>query len=323
MEDQEQPNRILSLPLHRRSLRVRLRLWTIAAFVTILAFFTALDIWSERREMRRADTSQANVLLSHLAGMPEFRDSSAIAGAHVSTLREGLRPGGADLELRAYPQAPASPGPGKSQRAVLASRSVNLRDGVFELRYTVEPDRYSEAIRRSIGIHAMHALFALAVLIGGFEWILRRHLVHPLRAIAYQIHQMRRGGWAPTLPTTDEELQGLEHAVAGLGPVLEGQVHRWIDAERRVATAEVLRSLCRSIQEPRRRVQAIASDLQAQHLVAPQAARKLRGMLDDLDRITRALDLEDWHRLGPASGAASDARAAAALTVSLSEGGAR
>jgi len=313
MEDQEQSKQILPLPLHRRSLRVRLRLWTIAAFVTILAFFTALDIWSERREMRRADSSQAKVLLSHLAAMPEFRDSVAIAGEHVSALREGLRPSGADLELLPYAQLPLSSPPSKSPRVVLASRSVDLRDGAFELRYTVDPDRYREAIRRSIGIHAMHALLALAILIAGFEWILRRHLVEPLRAISYQIHQMRRGGWAPTLPATDQELEGLEHAVSGLGPVLETQVYRWIDAERRVATAEVLRSICRSIQEPRRRVQLIASDLQAQHLVAPQAARKLRGLLEDLDRITRAIDFEDWHRLGPVAGAVPDPRASTPL----------
>lgn len=310
MEDQEKSSQILPLPLRRRSLRVRLRLWTVAAFITILALFTALDIWSERREMHRADSSQAEVLLSHLVGMPEFSDSAAIAGAHVSALREGLRPSGADLELLPYPQLPLSPPPSKSPRAVLASRSVDLRDGAFELRYTVDPDRYREAIRRSIGIHAMHALLALAILIAGFEWILRRHLVEPLRAIAFQIHQMRRGGWAPTLPGSDQELEGLEHAVSGLGPVLEAQVHRWIDAERRVATAEVLKSLCRSIEEPRRRVQVIASDLQAQHLVAPQGARKLRGLLDDLDRITRAIDFEDWHRLGPAAALVPDAKAA-------------
>lgn len=321
MEEQQKSNQILLLSLRPRSLRVRLRLWTIAVFVTILAFFTAFDIWSERREMRRADTSQARVLLSHLAGMPEFRDGSAVASAHVSALREGLRSSGADLELRASTQVPLSPHPGKSQRAVLASRSVDLSDGAFELRYTVDPDRYREATRRSIGIHAIHALLALTVLIAGFEWILRRHLVQPLRAISYQIHQMRRGGWSPTLPATDQELEGLEHAVSGLGPVLEAQVHRWIDAERRVAMAEVLGSLWRSIEEPRRRVQAIASDLQAQHLVAPQAARKLRGLLDDLDRITRAIDLEEWHHLGPAAGTVPDPRTAAG-TFAAPAGGA-
>lgn len=320
MEYQEKSSQIA--PLHRRSLRVRLRLWTITTFVTILALFTALDIWSERREMRRADTSQADLLLLHLAGMPEFRESSQMVRARVSALREGLRPGGADLELLAYSPPQSTPRPSKSQRTVLASRSVNLRDGAFALRYTVDPDRYGEAIRRSIGIHATHALLALAILIAGFEWILRRHLVQPLRAISYQIHQMRRGGWAPTLPGSDLELEGLEHAVAGLGPVLEAQVHRWIEAERRVATAEVLKSLCRSIDEPRRRMQLIASDLQAQHLVAPQASRKLRGLLDDLDRITRAIDFEDWHRFGPAAGTGSHSRPASRI-FAAADGGAR
>jgi hypothetical protein len=290
---------------HRRSLRLRLRLWTIAAFVATLALFTVLGIVSERREMLRTDTAQANVLLTHLARMPEFQSTRAAAGEHIGQLREALTPGGADLELVSVPTEglPASR-PAEKDRITLASRTLDLRDGTWELRYAVSPDRYREALRRSIAMHSIHALLALAVLIAGFEWILRRHLVRPLRAIAYQIHLMRRGGWSPDLPAADRELDELERAVGTLGPVLEGQVHQWIEAERRVAMAEVIRSLWRSIEEPSRRVRALASDLQAQHLVAPGGARKLRGLLADLDRIQRAIDLEEWHRLGPVFGAA-------------------
>ena len=90
--------------MHIRDLRLH-ALLTLAAFCG--AEPAGAQLASEMKledagfVMRRADTSQAKVLLSHLAGMPEFRDRSEIAWAHVSALREVLRPGGADLELRA------------------------------------------------------------------------------------------------------------------------------------------------------------------------------------------------------------------------------
>jgi hypothetical protein len=284
------------IPVTGGSLKTKLRAWTIAVFAATLAIFTALGIAQERRQMVELETKRARALLAHLAGMPEFGQTREAALAHLQPLRDLLAATGADVDM--VPVMAANPPDRPAVYRVLASRLVALREGTFELRYSVDPNRYREMAQRAVVTHVVHGLLALAVLVAGFEWILRRNLEGPLKTISHQVLLMRHGGWLPRLPKTDRELEELNRAIAGLGPTLENQVHQWIEAERRAAMADVLRSLRRDLEEPRRRVLAVASDLQAQHLIAPEARPKLRALLDDLDRVSRVLADEEQRRFG-------------------------
>lgn len=283
------------IPATGGSLKTKLRAWTIAVFAATLAIFTALGIIQERQQMVELETERARALLAHLAGMPDLAQTREAGLAHLQPLRDLLAATGADVEF--LPVTAASPD-GPAAKFVLTSRLVALREGAFELRYSVDPGRYREMAQRNVVTHVVHGLLALAVLVAGFEWILRRYLEGPLKTISHQVLLMRHGGWLPRLPKTDRELEELNRAIAGLGPTLENQVHQWIEAERRAAMADVLRSLRRDLEEPRRRVLAGASDLQARHLIAPEARPKLRALLDDLDKVSHVLADEEQRRFG-------------------------
>ena len=283
----------------RGSLTKRLRLWTIAVFTITLAAFTTLDVIEERRESFRIETAHAQALLAHLSGMPEVRGTREAAAARIEPLRKLLGATGADVELVAAVGDGAAGAVGRvTNRTVLASQAVTLRDGTSRFVYSIDSEHARDAAARSIVIHTVHGFLALFALIAGFEWFLRRRLIAPLRTMTQQILLMRRGGWSPRLPAADQELQELNRAIGGLGPALEGQVHQWIEAERRIAMADVLRSLRRSLDESRRRAGEAAQELSTGHLVAPDGAKTMRSLLAHLDSIPKALDEEERRRFG-------------------------
>ena len=225
MEDQKQSSQILPLSLRPRSLRVRLRLWTIAVFVTILAFFTAFDIWSERREMRRADTSQANVLLSHLAGMPEFRDSSVVA-VHTSRAPRGAPtkrrrsraariPRGAfespaEHEPTGRPRLPLGRSPRRRLRASLHRRSRSLSRGDPSIHRHSRDSRLARARRPHRRLRVDSATPSRRTA--------SRHLLPDSPDAS------RRLGSDSSDYRSRARRSGARRS--GLGPVLEAQVHR-------------------------------------------------------------------------------------------------
>jgi hypothetical protein len=284
------------LPDSRGSLRARLRLWTIAVFTVTLAVFTALGIAEDRRERLAMETAHARALLAHLSGMPELRQTREATLARLGQLRDLLGATGADVELVAGAGEPSETAAG---RTPLAWRPLELNEGSFALLYSTDASREQVATARSVAVHTLHGLLGLAALIAGFEVVLRLKLVAPLRTMASQLHQMRRGGWSPRLPVTDQELGELNRAIAGLGPALEGQVHHWIEAERRIAMADVFGNLRRSFGDLHERIRQAAEELGTQHLVAPDGAKRMRALLVDLDQIQRVLEEEERRRFGP------------------------
>jgi hypothetical protein len=292
------------VPGSRVSLRARLRLWTIAVFTATLAVFTGAGIVEERRQMLRNETDQGKALVAHVAGMPEFNAPSTFpqAASHVAAIRGLLRAGGADLDLA--PRSPKQPGdsapPSKSTTGVLATRQISLADGSFELRYRKDPNRFRQMAARSVTMHLLHAVLALVGLVAGTEWILRRKLLAPLAKISHQVDHMRRGGgWLTTLPRTDMELEGLAGAVKDLGPGLEGQVHEWIEAERRAAVALCLATVRAQIRTPVLELRAQAADIQARNLVSPEGKTKLRALVAATDRLGEAMNAADQITFAP------------------------
>jgi HAMP domain-containing protein len=272
--------------------------WTVAVFTATLALFTAAGIVEERRQILRNETEEARALVEHVAQMPEFKvpSTSAEAAPHLASLRDLLRVAGADLEMTPRPSIShtGSAGPTELTTGVLATRQVSLSDGTFDLRYRKDPGRFREMAARSVTIHALHGLLALAALIAGTEWILRRRLLAPLAHISRQVDHMRSGGgWLTILPRTDSELETLAGAVGRLGPDLERQVHQWVEAERRAAVAFMLHVVRSELREPIREVRARAGDLEARDLVSPAGKPQLRALVAATNHLTEALAAAD------------------------------
>jgi hypothetical protein len=240
-------------------MRARIRAWTIAAYVATLAAFTLAGILEERRQARATETFHADALLDHLRKMPQFSGTAPDAQSAVAALNESLRTVGGRLELARMP-----PGGRESLREVAAERRVELTEGVFALRYDSDPGRLASITRRAVAMHSVHALVALAALLAGTEWILRRYLVNPLRALSHQIDLIREGrGWTVRLPSTDEELEALSGALDELGPGLERQVREWIEAERRSAVALILVAVRVRLRQTTRRVLSLLRRLES------------------------------------------------------------
>lgn len=222
----------------RSSLRARLRRSIFAVVVVTLAAFTGAAIVEERRLFDESASLHATPLLEHLAHMPEFAAGIRSGDARAGLSHAPVGVGGSRVDLLA-------PGDGGSSLwPVVARRPVDLADGTFELQYRVDPTHARRAIRRAVAIHVAHALAALLALVGATEWILRRNLVAPLRALAHQIELIRDGrGWDPHLTPSDAEIAEVAASLQQLGPSLERQVHEWLEAERRAAVASVLARL--------------------------------------------------------------------------------
>lgn len=224
---------------HRRSsLRARLRRSIFAVVVVTLGAFTGAAIIEERRLSEESASLHATLLLAHLSHMPEFAPGTRSGDARASLSHALSGAAVSRVDLLAAGDSRSSTWP------VVARRTVRLADGTFELQYRVDPAHTRHAVWRAVAIHAAHALAALVALLGATEWILRRNLVVPLRALAHQIELIRDGrGWDPHLPPSDAEIGEVATSLERLGPSLERQVHEWIEAERRSAVASVLARL--------------------------------------------------------------------------------
>lgn len=288
----------------RRSLRLRLSGWIVGIFTATLAVFTAAGIVEERRQILRNEIDQARAFVEHVARMPEFGMQSTFgeAAPHLASIRGLLRAGGADLEMAPRARKALRPSAASTEltTGVLAAREISIADGTFELVYRKDPERFRQIAARSVLIHVLHGILALATLLAGTEWILRRQLLAPLAKISHQVNHMRRGGgWLTILPRTDTELEGLAGAVKDLGPGLEGQVQEWIDAERRAAVALCLITVRSRIRAPILEVRAQAADLQARDLVLPEGKKRLRALVAATDRLGEAMTAADQIAFAP------------------------
>ncbi len=301
MEQERDPDRRRegpTPPRRPRSLRLLLSGWIVAVFTATLALFTAAGIVEERRQILRNETEEARAFVEHVAQMPEFKTPSTFgeAAPHLASLRGLLRAAGADLEMtpRRSIALERSAGPTELTTGVLATRQVSLSDGTFDLAYRKDPGRFREMAARSVTIHVLHGVLALAALVAGTEWILRRRLLAPLARISHQVDHMRSGGgWLTILPQTDSELEVLAGAVGRLGPALERQVHQWVEAERRAAVAFMLNVVRSELREPVREVRARASNLEARNFVSPAGKHELRELVAATNRLTEALAAAD------------------------------
>ena len=266
-----------------------MRFWIVAVSTSTLVAFTAAAILEERRQLLETEAVHASALLEHLAHMPEFQAGAVEASARLALLHGSLADAGARLELGA-------PGGGERDPSwkVLARRPLSLRDASLELRYRADPGRIESSTWRAIVIHSLHGLVALSALLLATEWVLRRNLLAPLRAITHQVGLIRDGrGWTTRLPQTDEELRDLSEALRALGPGLEQQVSGWIEAERRGAVALALMRTGRRLEETRGRVLDLLAELEGAWLVAPpDRERRIRSLVEEVDRIPDVIESE-------------------------------
>ncbi len=271
------------------SIRARMRAWTVSVSALTLTAFTAAGILEERRQLLETEAGHAAALLEHLVHMPEFQGTAGDAARRIALLRGSLSQVSGTLDL-------AMPGSGDGQPAwtVLARRGLALGGADLELRYLADPVRLGRLTRRSALIHSIHGLVALAALLAGIEWILRRKLVAPLHAMSHQVTLMRDGrGWAPRLPGTDEELRELSEALRGLGPGLEQQVREWIEAERRGAFALALARARRPLQMARGRVLQLLAEFEDARAEPPlDRERRMRSLSEEIERIPEAVEAE-------------------------------
>lgn len=300
-------------PTATGSLRGRLFRWSVLVLGPAIALLTAAAVWDERREVVRQEKQQAGALLQHLARMDEFRSTLAAASSRLDAVSDLLLATGAQIDLVPRLLSRRTKGvvsPPELSGDVLATQPLSLREGDFVLRYRADPRKLRKIAVRSATTHVVYGVLALVVLVGGAQWILRRKLLAPLSRIAHRVDNMRNGGgWLPVLPPTDSELAGLVQSVRELGPGLESQVLQWVEVERRAVAATLLNSLDKSLSEPRRRMMALAGDLQARDLVTPEGKAKLRALNSEVDHLVEVLRLEEAARFGlrgPAAGDSSE-----------------
>jgi hypothetical protein len=296
-------------PTATGSLRGRLFRWSVLVLGPAVAFLTVAAIWEERREVVRQEKEQAGALLQHLAHMDEFRSTLPAARSRLEAVGDLLLATGAQIDL--VPRLPSRRTNGVAPPGlsgdVLATQPLSLLEGDFLLRYRADPRKFRRIAVRSATTHVVYGVLALVALVGGAQWILRRKLLAPLSRIAHRVDNMRKGGgWLPVLPPTDSELAGLVQSVRELGPGLESQVLQWVEVERRAVAATLLNSLDKSLSEPRRRMMALAGDLQARDLVTPEGKAKLRALNSEVDHLVEVLRLEEAARFGQRGPAAGD-----------------
>jgi len=267
------------------SLRGRIIAWTTGVFGLTLGVFAVVWIGEVRGQIRDLESAQAEALLGHLAGMPDFQADESAARARLASLLPSLRRAGGDIVL----VSPANESTSARRAETLASRPLSLGGRAFELRYQSDGKRLADLTKRTAVAHTVQALLAAGALLAGLWWILTRNLVAPLREICRALHRMRRGnGWLFTVPQTDAELSPLVQAVAALGPGLEEQVYGWITAERRAAVATALSSVERGVAGPLARVRAVVAEGEAE-TVAPEERARWRALRAELDRVSDAL----------------------------------
>lgn len=267
------------------SLRGRIMAWTTAVFGLTLGVFAVIWIGEVRGQVRDLEAAQADMLLGHLAGMPEFQADERAAQERLAALLPSLRRAGGEIRLA----EPATGGPAGAQADTLARWPLSLEGRAFELRYESDGKRLAALMRRTALVHTAQALVAVAALVLGLWWILTRNLVVPLREICRALDRMRRGaGWRFAVPQTDAELSPLVQAVAELGPGLEEQVYEWITAERRAAVATALSSIENAVAGPLARIRTALAESETE-AAAPEERERLRAVRANLDRLSDAL----------------------------------
>jgi hypothetical protein len=268
------------------SIRWRLGWFTALVVGLTVAALTAAAILEERRVVLAVEADTARSLLSHLASMPEFRSSRALAEKHLAPLREAL--GGAGVRLELVPSGTPAGG------GAVAVQPIALDEGRFTLVYRPDRARLERMARRSALVHVILGAAALLGLLLGTEWILRRRLVAMVGAFSLQVRHMIHGvGWHPRLPTADAELTDLASALGELGPALEEQVRAWVEAERRAAAARVIGQLRQRMAGPQVRALALLGDLQARGLVISAGVSTLRSAVAEVERLSGLLQAEE------------------------------
>lgn len=273
----------------RGGLRLRIGGWSVGVIALTVGMLTVAGIRHTRALILEAEAGQARALLEHLGRMPEFRSDLGTVRAHLDHLRGSLDRAGGALAVRPRGEVQAGPRAGE----VLAAIALPLREGTFEMAYHSDGARVRAAMRRAVRTHLLYGIAGLAVLVAGVEWILRRRLLAPLRALSDQLARMRDGGgWLPRVPLTDGELAELASAVACLGPGLEGQVHEWVGAERRAGLALTAQYL-RKLREPVDRAARAAVELRDLPGLVPEGRPRLDTLLADLGQVSGALAAEE------------------------------
>lgn len=274
-----------------QSLGRRLRRWIALPFTATIVILTAGAVVEERHLVLDIETANGESLVAHLASMPEFRANRAAAAANAERLDSALRGAGIRLDV-----VPATT-PRSSE--VIASRTIELAEGRFLLRYRSDAPWLARLLKRALAFHLVLGAVALGILLAGSNWILRARLVEPLRRMAHQVRFMQTGGgWKPKLPASDTELADLGEALEALGPALHAQVEEWLEGERRAAAARALSELRARLREPQHRALALLGDIQAQGLVAPSAKPKLRALVADVERMMREIGAEEADLFG-------------------------
>jgi len=293
---------VAGLEAGQSSIRARIRFWIVVVSTATMVAFTTAAILEERRRLRETEAVHAATLLEHLARMPEFQGTARDAEARLAALSGSLTVVGGRLDL-----APPAQDRGAPPRTVLARHRLSLRDTDLELRYHADPARLQRVTRDAVVIHSVHALVALAALLVAVEWILRRNLLAPLRALTHQLDLIRDGrGWVPQIPHTDEELRDLSEALRGMGSGLEHQVREWIEAERRSAVALALVRTRRRLQETRVRLLDLLAELQGVWVVAPpDRERRIRSLVQEVDGISGVIESEAERACAQSAGSAS------------------
>jgi hypothetical protein len=280
------------------SLRLRIGAWTVGVFILTLAAFTVAGILEDRRQLLRVESARASRLLEHLSRMPDQWRGNLQVDERMKALNQAIGPFGGDIEILPAGVAAGAPSPPPGQ-FILAQRALQLSEGDFLLRATARSEDFAALRRRSIRLHLLHGLFALAALMAGTEWILRRNLIVPLEKIVHQLKRMGSGGgWWPVVPPADAELEGLGSALQNLGPELAKQVGEWMRTERASAVALAFNKIQIGLQEPVREARVLASELEARDLMLPEGKRKLRALLLDVERIVATLHEEERRQFG-------------------------
>lgn len=269
----------------RRSLRWRLRGWTIAVIGVTLIAATAIRVVDENRRTIARETREGNALLDRLVGTQEMQRGVAEARAWLQVVQPALGAQYASVSL-----VPASD-PVPADARLLARRPLPYREGNYELRYLLSRERFTAAARDAIAFHAVHGVLTLLLLLAGMEWILRRRLLAPLHQLSHQVNHMGAGGgWQPVLPDADSEILEIRSAVQDLGPALAGQVDEWIQGEKRAAVALAICRLRARLREPQRRALVLLGDLQATGGVTPAGKARTRALTREVEALSRVLD---------------------------------
>ncbi len=265
------------------TLRGRLARWIALVLGASLVSTSAVRVVVQRRHVLAAERVGAAAFLDRLAATPAAFRELSVARREIDAVNRLVRPWRAGVEI--VPRGTSTP-PGT---ALVVTHPLQLPEGAFDLRYRVSDAYVSAAVRQAVLFQLVHAGLTFLLVMAGVDWILRRRLRDPLRALAHQIDHMRGGGgWYPLLPATDAECREIASAVAALGPGLASQVETWIRGEQRAAVATALGRVRRRVVEQERAV-ADPGPVPARGASPRECARELRAVERLIDSVEEEL----------------------------------